>query len=138
MYIIDYSTDLPCDLFFTSYLFCFPLLIIIIRYEIYQYRFLLYVEHSLFNRLPLQLIFHILYILLPNVKYIINYLISVRTLYAVYIFSHMLEGEISSPHVYSVKADKGVCTSNKTCLSVYPVMNYICLFVHSGAILERI
>ena len=105
MYIIDYPTD------YNSILL--SIVNYIISYEIYQYRLLLYVEHSLFNLLNLQLIFHILHKLLfffSNINYIINYFISVRTLYAVYIFSHMVEGEISSHHVNSAKADKGVCT----------------------------
>ena len=68
--------------------------------------FLLYIYYRLLKRLTLQLIFYILYILLPIVNYIMNYFISVRSLYAVYIFSHMLEGDISSPHVNTVKADK--------------------------------
>ena len=115
MYIIDYPIDLTCDLFSHILIILLSIVNYIISYEIYQYRLLLYVEHSFFNLLNLQLIFHILHILLllfffSNINYIINYFISVRTLYAVYIFSHMLEGEISSHHVNSAKADKGVCT----------------------------
>ena len=109
-------------------------IVYIISYEIYQYRLLLYVEHSLFNLLNLQLIFHILHILLllffffSNINYIINYFISVRTLYAVYIFLHMLEGEISSHHENVVNL---LNTDN------LKVLNYLALYIRKALTRRR-